>query len=295
MNTFYVAFLLVSLSLPYASADSLFKIPDNAAQELPPGVPRTVDTNGRVVSIDGAFTTEAYHNEALRLVIQEANKVVKELNLSEAVPITEASLIHAYIGPFGYNYQLNAIGNVKTSNYWYFVKRGNKFSDVTIANIDDRCREYAEQYQWPVKGYDTNTPYQLATQWLTAAHMDVQSLNRDYDVRVSVDGYWNNVEMGEVPKRKFTPIYIVSWLTKGQPYYSAGGGASVELFLPTKTLLSLSVEDTKYILRPPIVFTNLAALLPGNATITTNKPGKVIVIEGSKWPNDPYRGSKHEE
>ena len=138
------------------------------------------------------------------------------------------------------------------------------------------------KYQWPVARFDTNAPYQLATQWLAAAHMDVDALNRDYDVRVAVDGYWNNVSMGELPKRRFTPLYIVSWLVKGKPHYSAGGGASVELFLPTKTLLSLSVEDPKYILRPPIAFTNLAALFPGKAEIKTNLPGKVIVIDGSK-------------
>jgi hypothetical protein len=240
--------------------------------------------NGRVIAINGMFTTRAYQNEALRLVIQEANKVAKEMNLPEALPITEDSLIHVYIGPFGYNYQLRGLGNITTSNYWYHIKRDYKFSDLTIANIDAHCREYAMTYQWPVKRFDTNAPYKLAAQWLASAHMDVQTLNQDFDVRVALDPYWNDVKMGELPKRKFTPIYIVSWLTKGKPHYSAGSGASVELFLPTKTLLSLSVEDPKYILRPPIVFTNLAALFPGKATITTNKPGKVIVIDGSELP-----------
>jgi hypothetical protein len=39
--------------------------------------------------------------------------------------------------------------------------------------------------------------------------------------------------------------------------------------LPTKTLLSVSVEDPKYIMRSPLVFTNVAALFPGEAGITT--------------------------
>jgi len=250
------------------------------------GVPRTVDTNGRVVYIDGAFTSEAYNNEALKLVIQEANKVAREMKLKEALPITESDLTRRFIGPFGFNYQLGAVGNITTSNYWYFVKRGQKFSDLTIANVDDRCREYAIDYQWPLKLLDTNAAYQLATQWLSSAHMDVQALNRDFDVQVAVDGYWNNVAMGALPKHKFTPLYIVSWLTKGKPHYSAGGGASVELFLPTKTLLSLSVEDSKYILRQPLTFTNLAVLFPGKATIITNKPGNIIYIDGSKLPAD---------
>ena len=286
MKAIWTAVSLACMAFTQTLADNLFSIPGNASQALPPGVPRTVDTNGRVIAIDDMFTTQAYRQETLRLVIEEANKVAKEMKLTEALPITKDSLIQAYIGPFGLNYQLKALGNIKTTNYWYFVKRGNKFSDVTVANIDDRCREYAINYQWPIKWFDTNAAYQLATQWLEAAHMDVQGLNRDYDVRVAVDGYWNNVRMGELPKRKFTPLYIVSWLVKGKPHYSAGGGASVELFLPTKTLLSLSVEDPKYISRTPLVFTNLAALFPGRAEIKTNYPSKTIIIDGSKWPTD---------
>lgn len=256
------------------ASETLLSIPDNAAKELPAGVPRTVDTNGRVIYIDGMFTTKAYQQEAFRLIIEEANKVAMELHLPETLPITKTNITRAYIGPFGYNYQLKGLGSVDTLNYSYGVEKGYKFSDLTITKIDDRCREYAVKYQWPLNRLDTNAAFQLATQWLAAAHMDVQGLNRGYDVRVALDGYWNNVKMGELPKRKFTPLYIISWLVKGKPPYSAGGGASVELFLPTKTLLSLSVNDPKYILRPPLAFTNLAALFPGKATITTNWPVK---------------------
>lgn len=286
MKALWIAVSLAGLFLLNLPAEDLLKIPNNAAQELPPGVPRTVSTNGELVSIDFMFTTPAYQEAAFRLVVQEANQVALDMGLKENCPIAKDNIVHAFIAPFGYAFTETAIGNIKTTNYWYFVKRGNKFSDVTIANIDHRCREYAIRCQWPVKRFDTNAPYQLATQWLTAAKMDVQGLNRDYDVRVAVDGYWNSVEMGGLPKRRFTPLYIVSWLTKGKPHYSAGGGASVELFLPTKTLLSLSVEDSKYILRPPLVFTNLAALFPGKAEIKTNRPGKIIDIDGSTLPTD---------
>jgi hypothetical protein len=54
------------------------------------------------------------------------------------------------------------------------------------------------------------------------------------------------------------PVYYVSWLKKTG---GIGGVASVRLFLPAKTLLQFRVEDSKYILRPPIAFTNLAELL----------------------------------
>ncbi len=277
-----VVVLFAAFSLRQLRADDdLFKMPENAAKELPPGVPRTVDTNGKVIYIEGAFTTKAYQNEALRLVIQDANKVARELQLPEVLPITESNLTHVYIGPFGFSYQLQAVGNITTSNYWYFVKRGNKFSDLTVAEIDNRCRDYMAHYRWAISKLDTNAAYQLATQWLSKAYMDVQGLNRDYNVRITLDPYWNGVKMGQMPKRTFTPIYIVSWLPRRQEADSDGAVASVELFLPKQTLLSLSVDNPKYILRPPLVFTNFATLFPGKGMVITNRPSKPIIIDGS--------------
>lgn len=277
-----VVLLAAAVSLLHSRADDdLFKIPEDAAKELPPGVPRTVDTNGKVIYIEGAFTTKDYQQEALRLVIQEANKVARDLQLPETLPITESNLTHIYIAPFGFGYQLQAPGNITTSNYWYFVKRGNKLSDLTVADIDNRCRDYMAHYRWPITKLDTNAAYQLATQWMSKAHMDVAGLNREYDVYITLDPYWNGVKMGQLPKRTFTPIYIVSWLPRSLAAESDGAVASVELFLPMQTLLSLSVDNPKYILRSPIVFTNLAALFPGKGTIITNRPSKPIIIDGS--------------
>ena len=48
---------------------------DETGRPLPPGVPKAVDTNGKTIFIKSRFTTLAYRNEALKLVVQEANKV----------------------------------------------------------------------------------------------------------------------------------------------------------------------------------------------------------------------------
>src|SRR5260221_9518428 len=45
------------------------------------------------------FTTDAYKREALRLLIQEANSVARDLRLDESLPITTNSLTEIYIGP----------------------------------------------------------------------------------------------------------------------------------------------------------------------------------------------------
>ena len=58
----------------------------------------------------------------------------------------------------------------------------------------------------------------------------------------------------------FTPIYSVYWIPR-QTTNQSFVAASVELFAPDKTLLNLSVEDPKYILRQPLHFTNLDELL----------------------------------
>ena len=263
-------------------ASLLLALPILAGDDLPPGIPRIVDTNGVVLFVESQFTTPAYQNEALQFIMDEASQVASELHLHESIPITRTNLTRAYICPFGYSYMRKCVGagNIVTSNYWYFVK-DTKLSDVTVTKIDERCKEYAVRYQIPIKQLDTNAAFMLATQWLAAAHMDVAGLNRDYDVRIDVDGYWNNVKMGDLPKKRFTPLYIVSWMPKDNGYYA---GAYVQLFLPTKTLLDLSVRNPKYILRPSVTFTNLAALFPGKATIVTNLPKPISPLP--VIPND---------
>jgi hypothetical protein len=251
----------------------------DALEELPQGVPRTIWPDGTIY-IDPTFTTPAYQAAAFKLLLQEANIVARELRLPEKLPITETDVTYAYIVPFGYARTTKSVGNITTKNYFYNVREGNKFSHLTIANYDQKCLAYREQYQWPLDRMDTNAAYQLATQWLTALSMDVAGLNRDCEVRVALSPYWNDVRtLGEVPKGpKFVPIYYV-WWTPTQNVAGGYGGASVELFLPTKTLIALGVDDPKYILRKPLVFTNLASLFP-----QTNAP--VIVI--TNWPPTKY-------
>jgi hypothetical protein len=255
-----------------------------SADDLPPGVPREVNPDGSLAYLDLRFTTKAFQEDALRLVIQEANQVARDLDLPERLPIAEASLIHSFVGPFGFTYMEKAVGNVTTTNYSYAVGRGYKFSDLTINNLDGRCLAYRRRYQVPVTQLDTNTPYQLATQWLATLRMDVQALNAECEVQTEIDRYWNDLKPGEEftkTNATFVPIYFVSWLSTNRAE-EFRGKAQVHLFLPTKTLLQLDVMDAKYILRPSLVFTNLAALFPGQATVATNWPKPPKVIDCSK-------------
>lgn len=211
--------------------------------DLPPGVPNPIGPDGKYTP-GLMFTTKAYHAEAFRLVVQEANRVATELRLPEKLPITEADLVERFINAFGYAHVRKAIGNVKTSNYTYYVSQGNKFSYLEGTHQAEDCRRYQQSYTWPLSRMDTNEAYQLASQWLAALSMDVESLNRHCQVHVQPCIADNDGQSGH-----FIPLYWVYWTKRPA---EGGSVASVQLFAPTKTLLQLRVEDPVYILRDPL-------------------------------------------
>ncbi len=204
------------------------------------------------------FTTGAYRKEALRLVIQEANCVAQELKLPEELPIIDTNLLESYISPYSMSRFAKTIGNVTTPNYTYCVSIDDKFSFLIRSHQDSERLKWFKEYSWPISQLDTNAAYQLATQWLADVSMDVNGLNRDCNVYLRPTGV-----IGQGATARFLPLYWVYW-TKGSENEIK---ASVELFLPTKTLVQLRVEDSKYILRKPLVFTNLDLLL-----LQTNDP-----------------------
>jgi hypothetical protein len=222
------------------------------ATDLPPGVPNPIGLDGKYTHAM-MFTTTAYQNEALKLVIREANKVAKELKLPDELPITESNIVKAFINPFGYAYAKKAVGNVTTKSYVYYVSQGNQFSYLESPHQDELCRKFQASSTLPVSQINTNEALKQATKWLKAASMDVKALNRDCWVKVELDNAYVHPPAG-----KLVPVYYVSWSEKTG---GVGGVASVRLFSPSKTLLQLRVENPKYIMRPPIVFTNLAYLL----------------------------------
>lgn len=251
---------------------------DETGRPLPPGVPKDVDTNGKTVYVPHRFTTAAYQDAAFNMVLWEANRAAKEMRLPEKLPFTKSDLIEYHISPFGFAYARKMIGSVTTKNYVYYVASGDKLNEVGVANYDQTCLELQKKARMPISRIDTNVAYQLATQWLASASMDVAGLNRGCKAHVGLSPFWNGVaKLGDMPKRKFVPIYFV-WWSSPQDDVQHGDTACVELYLPTKKLLQMTVSDPKYILRKPLVFTNLAALFPGVAPIHTNYPVETIYM-----------------
>jgi hypothetical protein len=226
---------------------------------LLPGVPPAYNSDGTYFYWGERFTTKAYQKAALNQVLEKANDAARELKLPEALPITVTNLAEVYISTYGRSrIGTEPIGSVSTKNYCYCVSLDHKLSYVEGTRQDQDAFKWIEEYKWPLSRIDTNAPYQLATQWLDAVSMDVAGLNRDCEVHVVPDRYWDNPKLHQ---KTFVPIYEVYWLSPLNRKKGYGDAASVRLFLPTKTLMSLRVEDPKYILRPPITFTNLAELL----------------------------------
>lgn len=222
------------------------------ADELPARTPSQPGRNAHHAPTM-TFTTKAYQAEALRLVLQEVNSVAQRLGLAEQLPITQSNIVKAFINPFGYAHARKAIGNITTKSYTYYVSRDNKFSYLEGVQQDAECRRYQKLYTWPLSQLDTNQASNLALEWLAAVPVDVQALSRDCAMIAAPEK-----DYVQPPQGRFVPVYYIHW-RKRQGDQAAV--ADVRLFTPTKTLLQLRVEDPKYILRPPLVFTNLSFLL----------------------------------
>ena len=218
------------------------------------------------------FTTPAYRKEALRLLIEEANRVASELQLPEKLPITQADLVETYISPPRMSQLVGTLGTVTTSNYTYCVSVANKFSFLVKRNLQSDYAKLKAQYLWPMSRLNTNAAFQVATQLLVAASMDMEALQHDCTVKI-------RALTPEGPDGKhFVPVYWVTWVSKraeGQDI-GMGTGASIELLEPTREIRQLHVLSTEYILRKPLEVQNLDSLLAQTnaAPQTTTSPLK---------------------
>lgn len=125
-------YLLLSLTLCVYAQDNFMQKPK----------PNWTTTTARQRYEKLNFTTPAYRKEALRLVIEEANRVAQELNLPENLPITESNLVEVFISPP--SMVRLGFGNITTSNYTYYATVGDKFSYLEKHFPDVMNKDYAE-------------------------------------------------------------------------------------------------------------------------------------------------------
>jgi hypothetical protein len=185
-----------------------------------------------------------YRAAALSAVIGEANEAAQSLGLPEAIPIVRSNIVSYYISPPALAKGMKAIGNITTSNYIYYVSVDNKLSFIEVhagSSQEEPNGHTAMKYARPLSSLDTNAAYHLATAWLSKLPADVEALNRD--CRLAIREWRPHGEQG----LDFIPLYWVIWTKQNRPV------AMVELFEPTRSLRRLRVEESKYILRKPVI------------------------------------------
>lgn len=200
-----------------------------------------------------------YRDEALQLLIKEANQVAAVLQLPEDLPIESSKLREFYISPPTLGSALGTFGTVSTSNYTYCVSVASKFSFLVKSSLQKGYLELKDQYLWPIDRVDTNLAFQVATQYLKALSVDVSALNRDCSV--SVTFYTPNGKASG----DFVPVYWVTWQSKKPD--PAGRGANVEIFLPRKEIRQLHILNQEYLLREP-----LRVRSPGSSPTNLSQP-----------------------
>jgi hypothetical protein len=202
------------------------RVDDPKGLKLPRGVPRGVDPDGNVITIDSWFTTPEYERTAIQMVLQEANRVAADMRFDdEVLPITETNVTRLRVSPFGFSYKFDVLGGVvATSNYVYLIGRANKFSGLVVANYDQTCLRLNKTMS-PLEQMDTNAAYQVATQWLTTAGVDVTGLNRDCKLHAAVSPHWSGLgKLGNMPTKDFAPIYYVWWTSPQKDANGFDGG-----------------------------------------------------------------------
>lgn len=253
-----------------------------------------VDTN----TLKNLFTVSpAYQAAATRQMLQEANFFAQQLKLPEALPITTANANISVNPP-----RLAGLGSLGTKEFFYsfpgharqpitnehgavwfrehgklaYVMRKNPFARWDDGKTGDLSALFAKLAVMPSL-LDTNTAYQLATQWLASVGVDVAELEKAHPP-LSVQQFFSRSQsaaetLASPPADAHQtplPIFDITW----------GGPADdtppvwVQIFGPTKELISLRMEDTRFSKRPPVSVPDAEALNeavgPSEKAVATN-------------------------
>jgi hypothetical protein len=202
--------------------------------------------SGGIMSLLPVKPTDAYNREVVRLMLPEVNQIVKDLHLSEPMPVTVTNITSvrpalptAYLGA-------HVVGTLTTSNYVFYFTAGRMLSGFDQGHIERYVDLERRNYLWPISRKDTNAALQAAIEVMALVGADVKGLMHDCKVSIDATG-----ESGS----QFVPEYWIGWQ---QPKTNI---AFMGYFAPTKTVRFLHVYDPRYLLRPSIEITNLVEVL----------------------------------
>jgi hypothetical protein len=215
--------------------------------------------------IQSQFTTKAYEEAALNVLLDEANSLARSMKLHENLPIKVRDLLQVRISKPFWSENARTFGVISTSNYHYYASVDNKLSYIVrnLGKEDTGEAGYLEairvKYAAPKSQVDTNKAYKIATQWLAAASVDIKELERSSKATIRV---W---DLG----RQYVPVYWVVW---EQPHLSfenlesrtqpvSRPVATLQFLEPETRLLQMHVEKGKYLMRKPLAVPGRDSLL----------------------------------
>lgn len=205
------------------------------------------------------FTTEAYRQAALKVLLEDANRVARELGLPEKLPIEPADLVEIFIQPPAWSDQEGGFGTISTTNYHYFASENNKLGHIEWNRRESEpyLELIRQRYSAPKNQMNTNAAYKLATNWLVAAGVDVAAMERDCRVEFHARDDGN----------KFVPVYYVWWKEPAASIEAAPRSddgfqtlATVWLVEPERRLLQMNV-NSRYLRRRALIVPDRDRLL----------------------------------
>ena len=226
-------------------------------------------------------TTAAYQTAAMQLMVGQANLAVKQLDLKEPLPIVipaDTNKWEVAPPPMGIG------GYLAGSNYSF------EFSKGQLRTI--RKKDWLRKISPPVQNVldlgdrpsllDTNSAYQLATQWLASISVDISSLVQTSPPTIfQVAGKKRDGRGHPLPgdgNLVITPLFMIGWgedpinsqlrarlKTMNRPLRPRPPGRMspvyMEILGTTREILELGVHDESLFTSAPMQLTNAAELL----------------------------------
>ena len=166
-------------------------------------------------------TTAAYQTAALQLMVGQANFAAQQLDLKEPLPIVisaDTNKSEVMPPPMGIG------GMILTSNYNFEFNKGYL---VSVGKM-----KWLEKVSPPITNtlelanqpslLDTNSAYQLATQWLAKISVDVSKLERKFPPQIFQISARRRDEDGKIlpgiSNNIAIPLFIIGWGDQGQTF-----------------------------------------------------------------------------
>ncbi len=234
------------------------------------------------------LTTEAYKKEALKLMLAEATAACRDLRIPQRLPIREEDVTEKVVETPFFSDRQGHFAMIGTGSYAFAANAGSKLSvvakdfrfqdeskylhDLDLKYAAPTNRSKAGEYwgdhvrNWNEKAYidaikiglvrpwselSTNALYKLGIHFLESFSADLPALESD--------SWGVKIEPRDLEDGRFVPLYEIVFFT-GEKQKTL---ASVQVLEPEQSLVSLIIEEPKYIKRKKLVVANREKLLKG--------------------------------